>query len=263
MAQENSRTGIVTGVLLIMLGGAFLALQFFEIKFWSDWWPTAIIGVGLLFFIAMLVSGKAGGVLAIPGSVIVMIGLITLFHNTFGFWETWAYAWTLIIFAAGIGISIFGRYTGQENVRRSGGVVARLGLVLFGIFAIFFELFLGLSGLFDGSSILWPLLLILLGFYMFLTRAGLFSALFGRRKPARPISPLPPPTFETPSQVSPMQPVPDSVQGEPLPIELPADSTQLADAPPPPEQFEPGPVEPPAFPEDDADEVRRPSDRSM
>jgi hypothetical protein len=227
MTQENSRSGIAVGVLLIFLGAVFLTLQFLQIKFWADWWPIAIIGVGLLFFIAMLVSGKGGGPLAIPGSVIVMVGLILLFHNTFGFWETWAYAWTLLIFAAGIGINIFGRYTGQEKVRHSGAVVARLGLLLFVIFAIFFELFIGLSGVFDGSSLLWPLLLILVGVYMLLARSGLFSALFSRRKPVEPIYPPAPSVAETTEVVSPPQPVADPFHGTPLPVEIPEQASLL------------------------------------
>jgi hypothetical protein len=269
MKQENSRTGIVTGVLLIILGAAFLVLQFFEIRFWSDWWPTAIIGVGLLFFIAMLVAGKSAGPLAIPGSVIVMVGLILLFHNTFGFWETWAYAWTLIIFAAGIGISIFGRYTGQDKVRQSGGVVARLGLVLFVIIGIFFELFIGLSGLFDGSSILWPLLLILFGFYLLLARSGLFSALFPRRKTGEPIlpsEPIPSPATgaaPAPEDIAPLPPVTDPFQGEPLPVEPPPAEPVLDEASSIAPDDEPESPEPPPFPAEDVDDAERPAQGSQ
>jgi hypothetical protein len=251
MNQENSRTGIVTGVLLILLGVAFLALQFLEIKFWSGWWPTAVIGVGLLFFIAMLVSGKSGGVLAIPGSIIVMVGLILLFHNTFGFWETWAYAWTLIVFAAGIGISIFGRYTNQDNARRSGGAVARLGLVLFVLFAIFFELFIGLSGFFDGKSVLWPLLLILFGFYLLLARSGLFAALSPRRATPQPIHPPASAETETPAQAAVSEPFSEPVDSKSAPIELPPGEPLSFS------QFDPDRVEPPLSPVEDVDEAQR------
>jgi hypothetical protein len=257
MTQENSRTGIVTGILLILLGAAFLALQFFEIAFWSDWWPTAVIGVGLLFFIAMLVAGKAGGLLAIPGSIIVMVGLILLFHNMFGFWQTWAYAWTLIVFAAGIGISIFGRYTNQEKVTQSGGVVTRLGLVLFVIFAIFFELFVGLSGLLDGSSILWPLLLILFGFYWLLARAGLFSALFGRRKPARPAPAPVVSQVETPAEAPSQPPFSEPLQDESDVIELPA-GDQLQNWKTGSDQFESS-----AFPSGDVEDTERPTEANQ
>jgi hypothetical protein len=266
MSQNNSRSGIVTGILLIVLGVAFLTMQFFEIRFWSDWWPTAIIGVGLLFFIAMLIAGKSAGALAIPGSVIVMVGLILLFHNTFGFWETWAYAWTLIIFAAGIGISIFGRYTDQDKIRQSGGVVARLGVVLFVIFGIFFELFIGLSGLFDGSSIMWPLLLILFGFYLLLARSGLFSALFSRRKPEEPVLPsesIPSPaTGETPvaEDIAPLPPLTDPFQGEPMPVEPPSGEVLLDEDSSAAPEIEPEMPEPPAFPEEDLDDAERPTE---
>jgi hypothetical protein len=217
MSQESSRTGMVAGILLILLGILFMALQFIQFDFWAELWPTIIIGIGLLFFVAMLVTGRGSGGLAIPGSIITMVGLILLFNNTFGFWETWAYAWTLIVVAAGIGINIFGRYTHQEKARQSGGTVARIGLILFVLFGIFFELFIGLTGIFEGSSLLWPVLLILLGVYLLLARSGLFA----RRRVPEPITPSPPgevvkPTVYTP--VTPeIEPLPNEPTSEPEP----------------------------------------------
>jgi hypothetical protein len=214
MSQEPSRTGIVGGILLILLGALFLVFQIIDINFWGELWPAIIIGVGLLFFVAMLVTGRGSGALAIPGSIITMVGLILLFNNTFGFWETWAYTWTLIIVAAGIGINIFGRYTRQENARQSGSVVARIGLVLFVLFGIFFELFVGLTGVFEGSSLLWPILLILLGVYLLLARSGLFA----RRLPPQPTSSVQTTEVEKPPLYIPVTP-----EIEPLPPEPPAD----------------------------------------
>jgi hypothetical protein len=219
MSQEPSRIGTVAGILLILLGALFMALQFFEIRFWDDLWPAVIIGVGLLFFVAMLVSGKQGGALAIPGSIITMVGLILLFHNTFGFWETWAYAWTLIVVAAGIGIHIYGRFTGQDKTRQSGGVVARIGLVLFVLFGIFFELFIGLTGVFEGSSLLWPLLMILLGVYLLLARSGIFT----RRRDVEPVLPAQPAEAEKPPLYIPVTPEIEPGPAAPPPDEVPLD----------------------------------------
>jgi hypothetical protein len=218
MAQEPSRTGLVAGVLLILLGFLFLFLQLFEFNIWGELWPALVIGVGLLFFLAMLVTGRGSGALAIPGSVITMVGLILLFNNTFGFWETWAYTWTLIIFAVGIGINIFGRYTHQEKARQSGGVVARIGLVLFVIFGIFFELFIGLTGVFEGSSLLWPVLLILTGVYLLLARSGLFT----RRPAPEPVRLATPSQVEKPALDIPVTPEIEPLASENSPDENPA-----------------------------------------
>ena len=264
MSQTNSRTGLVIGILLILLGAAFLVLQFVDLGLPSGWWPAGIILVGLLFFLAMLVPGRAGGPLAIPGSIIVMVGLILLFQTRFGLWEAWAYAWTLIIFAAGIGLSIHGRYSKQDNVRKSGGMVARLGLVLFVIFGIFFELIIGISGLFDGRSILWPLLLILFGFYQLLARAGLFSALMPRRKPAQPVPTPAPAATGSPFPAMPFEPDASLQPAQPEPIELPADSSKLADNYSFPKPVEPESFVPPFYStEEPDDEERRASDRSL
>ena len=212
MSKEPSRPGVVAGILLILLGALFMVLQFIDFDFWGELWPFIIIGVGLLFFVAMFVSGRGNGALAIPGSVITMVGLILLFHNTFGFWETWAYAWTLIVVAAGIGINIFGRYTNQDKARQSGGIVARIGLVLFILFGIFFELFIGLTGVFEGSSLLWPVLLILLGVYLLLARSGLMS-----RRPAPVASETVQPieVIDEPSHYVPVTPEIEPLESEP------------------------------------------------
>jgi hypothetical protein len=208
MSQEHSRSGVVAGILLILLGALFMVLQFVEFRFLGELWPVVIIGVGLLFFVAMLLTGRGSGALAIPGSIITMVGLILLFNNIFGFWETWAYTWTLIVVAIGIGINILGRYTHQDKARQSGSIVARIGIILFVLFGIFFELFIGLTGVFEGSSLLWPILLILLGVYLLIARSGLLV----RRPAAQPPAPIQPAGVEKPAQYIPVTP-----EIEPLP----------------------------------------------
>jgi len=82
-----------------------------------------------------------------------------------------SYFWTLIILFVGIGIYVMGWYAGDENQKRSGWRVMKIGFVLFIIFGAFFETIFS-----SFSNILFPLLLILLGAYLILSRSGLLGA---------------------------------------------------------------------------------------
>jgi hypothetical protein len=171
-------------LILVGLGVLFLLEQFLRIDIWAFAWPFIIIAFGGLFFVGMVTGGKSAGGLAIPGSIISMIGLILLYQNTSGYWETWAYAWTLIITAVGIGMFIMGVWSGQEGARRAGVSVAGVGVVLFLVFGAFFELGASFLGLRRTSGLLWPLMLIAAGLYLLISRSGLFR----RRTPTQPSS---------------------------------------------------------------------------
>jgi hypothetical protein len=173
MPQNSSRNSLIVAIFLIAIGVLFLAGQIFNFNIWSFAWPLIIIVVGLTFFAGMIAGGKSAGGLAIPGSIVTMIGLILLYQNTFHHWATWSYAWTLIIVAVGIGLIIFGYWSSQESVRQSGMRVIGVGFVLFVVFGSFFELGAMIVGLRSPSGLLWPILLILAGIYLILSRTGI------------------------------------------------------------------------------------------
>ena len=120
----------------------------------------------------MALGGRNAGVLAIPGSIIVMVGLILLLQNWLAIWETWAYAWTLIVCAVGLGIAFFGMWSDQPDLRNSGWSLARLGLVLFVVFGVLFEFIFSFgSGVQRLKSPFWPVLLIVVGLGLLLYRS--------------------------------------------------------------------------------------------
>ncbi len=154
---------LAVGLGLIVLGILFLAGQLFGFNVWGVVWPFFIIVPGLLFFVGMVALGKNGAPLAIPGSIITMIGLILLLQTLTGLWQTWAYIWALVFpTSVGIGIAIAGLWGDDPRAARAGGTTALIGLVIFLAFAIFFELLLNLSGLRSGplGRIVLPVLLI-------------------------------------------------------------------------------------------------------
>jgi hypothetical protein len=167
--SDRNKPSVIIGILLITFG----VLVFFGEIFKStlfNYWPMFIIASGLIFFAAMFVAGKSTGYLAIPGSIITMVGLILLYQGLTNRWETWAYTWALIPLSVGIGMWIFGKFSDLEELRRAGRHVANVGLVLFIVFGVFFELLIGISGTNVAGDLKWPLALIALGIYLVFSR---------------------------------------------------------------------------------------------
>ncbi|NOH01883.1 MAG: hypothetical protein HND47_07920 [Chloroflexi bacterium] len=171
MQTNRSNTGaLIWGALLIAFGLLALAAQFVRNVDWGFLWPFIVIVVGVLFFVAMFAAGRQVSGLAVPGSIIGGIGLILLFQNITQHWESMSYFWALIIVFVGAGIYIMGWYGGDENQKRSGVSVMKVGIVLFIIFGAFFEMIFS-----SFNNFLFPILLIALGAYLILKRSGLFG----------------------------------------------------------------------------------------
>lgn len=169
MAGRN-HWGLWGGIALIVLGLIALLGQFLQVDLWAYIWPLFIIAAGLACFVVMRAGGQSTGALAIPGSIITTIGLLLFFQNLFDIWATWAYAWALIIAAVGVGLIIFGIHNRQSILRQIGRVVLIVGLALFFIFGLAFELGAALFGQSSLGGVLWPLALILLGLYFLIGR---------------------------------------------------------------------------------------------
>jgi hypothetical protein len=172
MENNRKRSNLFVGIILIAAGALFLVTRLAGFRDWGAYWPFIIIGIGAAFFLGMALGGRNAGVLAIPGSIIVMIGLILLLQNWLSTWETWTYAWTLIVCAVGLGIAFYGMWSGSPELRKSGWDLARLGLVLFVVFGVLFELIFSFSsGVERLRSPAWPVILIVAGVGLFLYRA--------------------------------------------------------------------------------------------
>ncbi len=170
--SSSSKVTLVFGALLLGLGALFLAAQFIGGSVWSYLWPVFVLLAGGAFFTGMLLGGKPVSGLAIPGSIITMIGLILLIQNSFGLWHTWSYAWALIVAAVGIGLYIHGAYSGDDTTRRVGTQLTAFGAVLFLVFGAFFELGAALLGRQSASGIVWAVALIAAGVYFLVRRSG-------------------------------------------------------------------------------------------
>ena len=170
MSTNRSNPGsLIAGAALIAVGLLALAGQFFRgFDFWGTIWPFFIIGAGALFFVGMFSGGRSAAGLAIPGSILVAIGTMLFLQNLFDRWESWAYGWTVILIAVGVGIYIMGRYTENPGQRSSGLSLIKVGTILFVIFAGFFEM---IFNDFAFSKFIFPTALILLGVYLIFGRS--------------------------------------------------------------------------------------------
>ena len=172
MQTNRSNAGaLVGGALLIAFGLLALAGQVFRSVDWGFLWPFTVIGFGALFFVAMFAGGKQASAFAIPGSIVGGIGLVLLFQNITGHWESMSYFWTLIILFVGVGIYIMGLYGADLKQKQSGLRVMKVGFILFIIFGAFFEMIFS-----SYNNLVFPVLLILLGAYLMLSRSGLFRS---------------------------------------------------------------------------------------
>lgn len=159
------------GLLLVLTGGAFLAdLLLPGVRIMAYGWPLIVVLLGVIFLIGMLMAGRKGAGLAIPGVLITSLGLLLFVQNTFDLWLTWTYAWALLISAIGGGLLLMNLYLKRVGLRRAGGVLIGIGLVLFVIFGIFFEIILDINGEKNASVVFLSLGLVLLGLFIILSR---------------------------------------------------------------------------------------------
>jgi len=171
MSTQRNTGALIGGSVLVAIGILSLLGQVFNgPSFWGFIWPFFIIGFGGLFFLGMFTGGRSVSGLAVPGTIISTIGLILLYQNISHRWESWSYAWTVILLAVGLGIYIMGLYGGDEAQRNSGKGLMKVGLILFIVFGGFFEMIFSAGSAFGLRQVIFPAGLILLGLYLIVNR---------------------------------------------------------------------------------------------
>jgi hypothetical protein len=124
------------GGLLLLLGVLVLASQALGLELGRVGWPFFVVlpGLGLLG-LGLTSRGRPGEVLAMAGGVVTMVGLVLLAQQATDRFETWAYAWTLLVVGAGIGRWLAGITRGRRDLAGSGGWLAATGLAATGLAA--------------------------------------------------------------------------------------------------------------------------------
>jgi len=161
MTRQN-RSNIGLGLLLILVGGWFLAQQLYpQLRIWEYFnfsWPWYIIGTGLGLLLLALALGSYW--LAVPAMIVGGIGGILYWQNETDNWSSWSYAWALIPGFVGLGILLAEFLSGNfRNGLRNAGPLILISLILFVIFSAFL-------GNLSFLTAYWPVLLILLGAWL-------------------------------------------------------------------------------------------------
>ena len=175
---DERRGAIVLGAILIVVGVVFLVTNATGFAIGAAW-PLFVVVPGLVLLAAAFAAGGEAGLgLAIAGSIVTTVGLILAVQEATGLYATWAYAWALVApGSVGVGMLLFGTFTGRQDLVTAGLRTAGVGLALFVGFAIFFEGVIGLSGVgappLEG---LLPIALIALGAIL------VVGSLIGRRR---------------------------------------------------------------------------------
>jgi len=161
--NRKTRGSIASGIILILLGGLFLLNQFrptfLRGLFGENFtWPWIVIGVGVIFLLAALLSVTGG--LAVPGTIITGIGAILYYQNATGNWASWSYIWPLVPGLVGLGIFL------SALLGDGGRKEIRSGLTMLVIcVALFFILWSLFTAKLD-VNLIWPVILIAFGLWV-------------------------------------------------------------------------------------------------
>lgn len=140
--NESNRGTMISGLVLVVLGGLFFAMNLIPGLSAAKTWPLILIVLGVGFWLPAFVWPKSREGLAglfIPGAIFLVLGAIFLFNTLTGIWEVWAIAWLLIPGSVGLGL-IMGAWIGKwdRSVRQVGIWMLVISLSLFALFASLF-----------------------------------------------------------------------------------------------------------------------------
>ena len=142
----TSSPALGLGAVLVVIGLLLFAGQLLDIGIEDFGWPMIVVGIGAVILALGLFVNREQG-MVIGGTVATTVGLVLLYQNSTGHWESWAYAWALVGPAAsGLGLLLWGVRTANGGDIRNGtwGLLGGLGLFLVGY--LFFEGIIGISG---------------------------------------------------------------------------------------------------------------------
>lgn len=144
-AADRPAPSLMLGVALLLVGGAALVLGQLGLDMPAAiveaGWPLFVIVPGIVLFAAsLLVPAPKGVGLAIGGTVVTTVGLVLLYQQASGHWESWAYAWALVgPAAAGLGMVLYGLITHASGLVATGARLVAVGAGLFVVGYWYFE----------------------------------------------------------------------------------------------------------------------------
>ena len=147
-STEIDRGALILGGGLLFMGILLMFGRLIGISFGVFLWPFIFIVPGVLVFLtALSTESSSGEGLSILGGILTMLGIVFLVQSTTGWWASWAYAWALIApTSVGFAQIVYGTRKDRDAIVQSGNRLVNIGLTMFAIGFVFFELILGVSG---------------------------------------------------------------------------------------------------------------------
>jgi len=159
--MDNVNRGtVVLGAFLVAIGAIFLVLNLIPGVDMGKTWPVIFFFLATAFYLpAFLWQGARRGLggLFIPGSILLVLGLIFVYDVLTGDWASWAYAWLLIPAGVGLGLTLGSAVGGW------GRGPAQTGLWLMGVDVGLFALIATIFGGNPAIRTFGPLVIILAG----------------------------------------------------------------------------------------------------
>lgn len=162
---------VVFGVSLVLLGALLTLTQLLGIRVIQVGWPLLVLVPGLAITAAAFAGpqGRGLGYLAVPGAIIIVVGVILEVQAFTGDWQSWSYAWPLVA-PGGVGLGFFlaGIHERSRRARVTGGMLSAAAVALFVLAEWFFVRVaeVGGPGLGWGFGLVFPALVITFGLLM-------------------------------------------------------------------------------------------------
>jgi len=166
---QSPESRIYVAAALIGAGLILLALRLFG-DVVGLVWPFFVIIPGAALFALAATAGWQSRHLAATSAVVAGTGVILLVQEMTDYYQSWAYAWTLLPVFAGAALFFVGHKEGDRASKARGWRLIQWGAIGFAIFATVFETLI-FRGLIAGDLIL-PMVLIAAGALLLTRRTG-------------------------------------------------------------------------------------------
>lgn len=146
--SRSNRDALILGGGLLLMGIVLLLGRILSIPFGDYMWPFIFIIPGVLVFLSAMASESSSAEgLTILGSILTSLGVIFLTQQITGLWASWAYVWALVApTSIGFAQVVYGTRNDRDMIVQSGRKLINLGLLMFAIGFVFFELIIGING---------------------------------------------------------------------------------------------------------------------
>ena len=155
--QKSTAPNYFLGIFLILLGVLILLIQLDRFG-WEDFWPLIIIAGGVLFILGFIFNRENYGLL-MPGTILFITGVL-FFYMTQSRWHYMENLWPTFVLAPGIGFFLMFLFGPKGNhLWIPGLILVSLALIFYAEFWYSFKF--------------WPVLLIIIGIYLILSKTKL------------------------------------------------------------------------------------------